>query len=304
MATALFPRQRAWFRSWRNKKHLRPMANRCRRLYEEPLEQRTVLSAVTPFATVLDADYTGDGVVDADDINVMSCWIGPEGSSNIFHPQMDLNQDGKLSRDDVTQLTRSLRTTAGDVDYDGDFDTTDINKLFVKNEFEDDMERNSTWLTGDVDGNLEFDTADLIYMFQHSVFEPDGDINGDGRVDVKDIDIANCWIGASGGDCWLYADEIDVNRDGTADREDVNFLIRLVGTTPGDSNLDGMFGTEDLVTIFAGGKYETGEKATWETGDFNGDGKCTHDDLVVAFDQSIYGLDAADVDVVFAANVP
>jgi hypothetical protein len=50
-------------------------------LFQERLEQRTVLSAVSPVATVLQADYTGDGVIDVDDLDTINRWIGPGGQS-------------------------------------------------------------------------------------------------------------------------------------------------------------------------------------------------------------------------------
>ena len=51
----------------------------------------------------------------------------------------------------------------------------------------------------------------------------------------------------------------------------------------GDSNHDGVFTTEDLVLVFAAGKYATGQSASFEDGDWNGDQLFDERDIVDAF---------------------
>ncbi len=51
----------------------------------------------------------------------------------------------------------------------------------------------------------------------------------------------------------------------------------------GDSNRDGAFDSGDLVTAFVGGKYGTGELASWEDGDWNSNTVFDSNDFVVAF---------------------
>lgn len=55
----------------------------------------------------------------------------------------------------------------------------------------------------------------------------------------------------------------------------------------GDVNRDGMFDQQDLVWVFAGGKYEddVADNASYEDGDWDGDGDFTSQDLVFAFTQ-------------------
>ena len=55
----------------------------------------------------------------------------------------------------------------------------------------------------------------------------------------------------------------------------------------GDVNRDGMFDQQDLVWVFAGGKYEDdiADNASYEEGDWDGDGDFTSQDLVFAFTQ-------------------
>jgi len=298
MATTLFPRQRALFRSWR-KKHGRPMTNRCRSLLEEQLEQRTVLSAVSPVDPITAADFNGDGEIGLADLDAINCWVT---SSMPYHAPMDLTQDGVLDRADVERMMGFLRTTYGDANYDGKFGSDDIVQLFQHAQYDDGVLHNSTWATGDFNGDREFDSTDLVCIFQKSVYEPDADANGDGAVDVGDVDLVNCWVGATGGQHEWFNEKIDINRDGTLDRKDVDELIRIVGTTYGDANLDGMFTSADLVQILEGGSYDTGKKdATWQTGDFNGDQYATFDDIDFALANSVYGLDALAIDVAFAS---
>lgn len=57
----------------------------------------------------------------------------------------------------------------------------------------------------------------------------------------------------------------------------------------GDSNLDGVFNSTDLVLVFQAGKYETGiQDADWATGDWNEDGYFNSSDLVLAFQEGHY----------------
>ncbi|MCA9215162.1 MAG: PEP-CTERM sorting domain-containing protein [Planctomycetales bacterium] len=61
--------------------------------------------------------------------------------------------------------------------------------------------------------------------------------------------------------------------------------MNAIGTWFGDSNLDGVFNTSDLVTVFQEGQYEDGidGNSSWTTGDWNGDGEFDTGDLVLAF---------------------
>jgi hypothetical protein len=63
-----------------------------------------------------------------------------------------------------------------------------------------------------------------------------------------------------------------------------------LNTWIGDANLDGTFGSEDLVTVFQAGQYEDNVvgNSTWSTGDWNTDTDFTTADLVVAFQDGGY----------------
>ena len=64
----------------------------------------------------------------------------------------------------------------------------------------------------------------------------------------------------------------------------------ILATSFGDSNLDGIFNSSDLVQVFQNGKYEEGlvGSAGWEDGDWNGDGVFSSNDLVLVFQEGGY----------------
>ena len=107
----------------------------------------------------------------------------------------------------------------------------------------------------------------------------DGDLNGDGNVDVGDIDAiaAEIQAGTNGA-------AFDVSGDGVVDAGDIAaYVAGTLGTWIGDSNLDGEFNSSDFVVVFGIGKFETNQPATWAEGDWNGDGVFGSGDFVAAF---------------------
>lgn len=63
----------------------------------------------------------------------------------------------------------------------------------------------------------------------------------------------------------------------------------------GDSNLDGVFDSSDLVLAMAGGKYERNVWARWDQGDWDVDGYFSTGDLILAMQQSEYESPAVAV---------
>jgi hypothetical protein len=119
-----------------------------------------------------------------------------------------------------------------------------------------------------------------------------GDLNGNGALDLRDIE--------------LMVDSIldfgfgpDLNGDGSLDRRDYEFLIReLFETNYGDANLDRVFDSKDLIMIFQVGEYEDGiaRNSTWSEGDWNGDGDFDSSDLVSAFQSGWYSFESENRD--------
>jgi hypothetical protein len=77
------------------------------------------------------------------------------------------------------------------------------------------------------------------------------------------------------------------------------------GRIPGDSNLDGIFNSSDLVLVFTAGQYEDAipGNSTFATGDWNGDGDFTTSDLVLAFQYGAYSQLAIPSDLGVAGIV-
>lgn len=111
-----------------------------------------------------------------------------------------------------------------------------------------------------------------------------GDFNGDGVLDVEDLNKLNEVVKSGEGDF-----NFDVNFDLTVDFRDVLCWIKCSkGTCIGDVNLDGVFDSNDLIDVVQHNLYETDEVATWTTGDFNGDCKFDSNDLIAALADGCY----------------
>ncbi len=106
-----------------------------------------------------------------------------------------------------------------------------------------------------------------------------GDVNGDGAVDVADIDALTQAVLDNTTD-----QRFDLNGDQAitaADRQ--HWIKEFQRTYLGDANLDKEFNSSDLVQVFGGGKYELDTDASWGEGDWDGDRRFGTGDLVAAF---------------------
>ena len=106
-----------------------------------------------------------------------------------------------------------------------------------------------------------------------------GDFDNSGVLDLADIDMLTAESGSGANNA-----DFDVTEDGNVNTDDVKKWIKdLANSWIGDANLDGEFGSGDFVQVFQGGKFETGQAATWSQGDWDGDGVFSSGDFVVAF---------------------
>jgi hypothetical protein len=90
----------------------------------------------------------------------------------------------------------------------------------------------------------------------------------------------------------------DLDQDGDIDLDDRTRWVHDVEQTQfGDANLDGVFDSRDLVSVFAAGEYEDAVpmNSTWYTGDWNMDGEFSTQDLVLAFQDGGYAGQATGV---------
>ena len=138
------------------------------------------------------------------------------------------------------------------------------------------------------EGGLTFDSTEapavaatprlaLVYR----TMEIEGDVTRDGRVDVRDVDRLFQQLGRD-----EYDLSYDLNVDGLLDQKDRDRLVKgVLGTTYGDTDLNGVFDIEDLTRVFQIGEYEDQEtgNSSWGDGDWDGDGDFTSEDIVLAF---------------------
>jgi len=103
-------------------------------------------------------DATGDGSVDAGDIDAVFAAIGSQDGD------CDLNQDGAVNKTDVDSLVHDvLCTEYGDFTLDGDVDLDDLTILGTHY----GSTGGETWATGDLDGDGDVDLDDLTILGSH-----------------------------------------------------------------------------------------------------------------------------------------
>ncbi len=116
------------------------------------------------------------------------------------------------------------------------------------------------------------------------------DFNGDGVLDVQDLNLLLAQV-RTGTNAAAY----DVNQDGLVDTDDIQQYVErpdILNTYVGDANLDGEFGSTDMVDVFQSGQYEDALpiNSLWQTGDWNGDAEFDSGDMVFAFQGGGYEL--------------
>ena len=143
-------------------------------------------------------------------------------------------------------------------------------------------------IVGDTNGNGVADD-DEPYFGKFEIVDssmPSPDLNEDGSLGEADIDLLQAAIRNRENDA-----RFDLDRDQDVSGGDLDLLIAgYFDTTVGDSNLDGVFDSKDLVEIFQAAEFEDTESlnSTWAEGDWDGDGDFTTRDLVLAFQVGAY----------------
>ena len=146
-----------------------------------------------------------------------------------------------------------------------------------------------TYLDYDDTGSTSFGAPNVDYVATTGEFPPIqdltalrsrfGDFDHDGALTAADIDALSTAV-QTGSTDRLY----DLNLDGSiTDADRVAWVNELKNTWIGDANLDQQFNSSDMVAVFAKGKYETEQTASWSEGDWNGDLKFGSSDMVAAF---------------------
>ena len=195
-----------------------------------------------------------------------------------------------------------------------------------------DLNHDGQFAPNDVSGPAAFEQ--FLYS-QNQQFDPAGDLNGDGKVDDKDLfalkaaftaggassaalsevraavlrrgdlnhdgvtnaaDIDLVSRQANGGYTWAN----DLNADGKVDVTDADTLVHSVlGTLDGDATLDGSVDFNDLVKLAQHYNVADGERS-WADGDFTHDGDVDFNDLVKLAQD--YNLNAAASSPEFSAD--
>ena len=120
------------------------------------------------FSVTEPGDFDGNGILDANDLNLLTLAI----HDNEQDSKYDLTGDGNIAPDDRSFWVKELKNTFfGDSNLDQLFDSRDVILVFQADQFEDEIIGNSSWETGDWDGDFEFTTSDLILAFREDSFE-------------------------------------------------------------------------------------------------------------------------------------
>ncbi|MCA9148564.1 MAG: PEP-CTERM sorting domain-containing protein [Planctomycetales bacterium] len=197
-------------------------------------------------------------------------------------PSIDSQQDITLINADQTGSLTTVEFTRPIVTGDSKDFSLDTGRfvLWAYQSTNDSFTRQHS-AEGTISSRIDFSAAAACHT---TGYQPD--VNGDGTIDLQDINDLLALLRA--GDV-----KADANGDQAVDTSDISaYLATEFNSYIGDSNLDGQFGSSDLVTVFVAGLYEDNvpQNANWETGDWNGDQEFSTSDLVFAFQEGGYEL--------------
>ncbi|MCA9148482.1 MAG: hypothetical protein KDA92_04260, partial [Planctomycetales bacterium] len=122
------------------------------------------------YSSTDDGDFNSDGILGAADIDQLSAVIREGTNEKSFDVTGDDRVD-ELDGHTWVQSAKFANTYFGDANLDGEFNSDDLIAVFQTGEYEDRIDRNSTWATGDWNWDAEFDTGDLVAAFKDGGFE-------------------------------------------------------------------------------------------------------------------------------------
>ena len=118
------------------------------------------------YAATTDGDFNQDGRLDATDINQ---YCAGQRAGDLKY---DLNQDSKIDSNDLNFLIKDVfKTSFGDANLDGAFDSSDLVQVFEASEYEDLIAGNSTWSEGDWNCDGEASTRDMVNAFIDGAYQ-------------------------------------------------------------------------------------------------------------------------------------
>ena len=89
-------------------------------------------------------------------------------------PVFDYTGDGQVDFDDLQLFVTSadyMNSYIGDSNIDGEFNSRDFVLVFAAGQYEDNIPENSKWNTGDWNADGEFDTSDFVVAFTDGGYE-------------------------------------------------------------------------------------------------------------------------------------
>ncbi len=133
---------------------------------EATVHEMWITSFPIPIPSSTLGDFNFDGVLDAQDIDLLTENLGGHGT------QFDVNNDNLVDLADHETWVKELKSTwLGDANLDDEFNSGDLVALFAAGEYEDGMRENSNWATGDFNADAEFDSGDLVAAFTDGGYE-------------------------------------------------------------------------------------------------------------------------------------
>lgn len=125
-----------------------------------------IIFEVIPVDDGLAGDYNGDGALGVDDINALSA--AAAGGAN--PAEFDLTGDGNVNADDINNWIKDLANSwVGDANVDGEFNSGDFVQVFGAGKFESGQD--ASWAEGDWNGDGKFDSGDFVAAFSDGGFE-------------------------------------------------------------------------------------------------------------------------------------
>ena len=118
--------------------------------------------------SVVAGDFNNNGVLDAEDIDILSREVEAGDNKAGF----DLNSDSLVDQKDRAVWVEELKYTYfGDSNFDGQFSSADFVLVFTTGKYEDGVPMNAGWVEGDWNGDSDFDSSDFVAAFTGGGFE-------------------------------------------------------------------------------------------------------------------------------------
>lgn len=114
----------------------------------------------------IDTDLNRDRKLNDQDIDLFCAALQTQNG------QYDFNEDRTVDLEDLVFLVASMNAKVGDVNFDGQFNSTDLIGVFQMGEYEDTLTKNSTWSKGDWNCDGEFNSSDLVFALQNGEWTP------------------------------------------------------------------------------------------------------------------------------------